>query len=167
MVRYSTKCDCNRLSDAHFLIRQGEDAPYRRHHEARGPDCVVSFGVCVSLRVNLSPGQSVFVSLVCPTTVLMSRCLALARFVLGSSRGTGTRLTTCTRGLSSRTASRSLSAGELMFVSIVSRVSWAEPQGEIQGEMWNVHAGSSPLWARCVSPTRARHVQGDLNQQCT
>ncbi|CAB1420251.1 unnamed protein product [Pleuronectes platessa] len=40
----------------------------------------------------------------------MSRCLSLARFVLGSSRGTGTRLTTCTRGLSSRTASLSLSA---------------------------------------------------------
>uniref|UniRef100_A0A8C9XS53 Heat shock protein 75 kDa, mitochondrial n=1 Tax=Sander lucioperca TaxID=283035 RepID=A0A8C9XS53_SANLU len=37
----------------------------------------------------------------------MSRCLALARFALGSSQRTNSRLTSCARGLSSRITSRS------------------------------------------------------------
>uniref|UniRef100_A0A4W6BXE1 Heat shock protein 75 kDa, mitochondrial n=1 Tax=Lates calcarifer TaxID=8187 RepID=A0A4W6BXE1_LATCA len=42
----------------------------------------------------------------------MSRCLALARFALGSYQRTSSRLTPCARGLSSRTVSRSLTVGQ-------------------------------------------------------
>nr|XP_019964472.1 PREDICTED: heat shock protein 75 kDa, mitochondrial [Paralichthys olivaceus] len=58
----------------------------------------------------------------------MSRCLALARFALGSSRGTSTRLTTCTRGLNSRTASRSLSAD----LRVTQQQSWSS-----QARLWS------------------------------
>lgn len=44
----------------------------------------------------------------------MSRCLSLARFALGASQRTGSRLTLCARGLSTRPASRPLAAGLLV-----------------------------------------------------
>ncbi|KAF3846357.1 hypothetical protein F7725_003435 [Dissostichus mawsoni] len=73
------------------------------HGAVAGPFSLTSSGVCpsVSRSVDLSS---------CPLSVNMSRCLALARFALGSSR-TNSRLTSCLRGLSSGVTSRSFTGG--------------------------------------------------------
>lgn len=66
---------------------------------------------CVPRSVDLSFSRLV------PLSVNMSRCLGLARFVLGASQKANSRLISRARGLNNRTVSRSLTGGKLFLLA--------------------------------------------------
>lgn len=70
---------------------------------------------CAAVVKRVSHGQSSRPLL--PLSVIMSRCLALARFALGSSQRANSRLIACARGLSSRTVSRPVTGGKLCLLA--------------------------------------------------
>ena len=107
LIAFETEQFVTPLSNFHFssgdAIRRRADVIRRRG----GPSWAVSSNVRVP--VSVDPSSLVLSS---PTSVLMSRCLALARFALGSSLRTGSRPLSSGRGLSSGTIPRSLTVGK-------------------------------------------------------